>query len=174
MSLLYGNNGSWFMVHSILSLHLWRWSCYRCKSKYNNHTLMIILWRLYVPKHIVEISTHICLLVSPSCEASVVLLLHHVILLHFYPQINDVFYIVCIRGCICRLSLGHPLPTYIILFKEKHMCTSAMIYKYMWFHNSPIYLHLVVSSTQDMVDKALCIDKFITCIIHVIPKYDKP
>jgi hypothetical protein len=41
------------------------------KSKYNCHDLMITLWQLYVLKHIAERSTHMCLLVSPSCEASV-------------------------------------------------------------------------------------------------------
>jgi hypothetical protein len=88
------------------------------KSKYSCHALMITLCRLYVLKHIVEISTHMCLLVSPSREASVVLLLHHIILLPFYPRIKDAFYIVCVTGYIRRLSLGHPLPTYIILLKE--------------------------------------------------------
>jgi hypothetical protein len=30
------------------------------KSKYKWHDLMITLWRIYVLKHIVEISTHMC------------------------------------------------------------------------------------------------------------------
>jgi hypothetical protein len=88
------------------------------KSIYNCHALMITLWRLYVLEHIVERSNHMCLLVSPSCEASMVFSLHHVILLSFYPQIKDAFYTICVTQCICHLSLRHPLPTYIILLLE--------------------------------------------------------
>jgi hypothetical protein len=37
------------------------------RSKYDCHALMINLWRLYVLKHIVEISTHRCAGVTPEC-----------------------------------------------------------------------------------------------------------
>jgi hypothetical protein len=49
-----------------------------------------------------------------------------------------------------------------------------MIYKFMCFHNSPIYQQSVVSSSHYMIYKALCLDKFIACILGKIPKYDKP
>jgi hypothetical protein len=88
------------------------------RSKYNCHALVITLWWLYVLKHIVERSTHMCLLVSLSCKASVVMSLHHVVLLPFYPQIKDAFYTVYVARCICHLLLGNPLPTYITLLKE--------------------------------------------------------
>jgi hypothetical protein len=107
------------MVHSILSLSIYGDDhVIDDKSKYNCHALMITLWRLYVLKHIVERVTHMCLLVSPSCKASVVLSLHYVILLPFYPRIKYAFYTVCVTRCICRLSHGYPLPTYTILLKE--------------------------------------------------------
>jgi hypothetical protein len=54
------------MVHSILSLsiysddHVIDDHIIDDKSKYKCHALMITLWRLYVLKHIVERSTHMC------------------------------------------------------------------------------------------------------------------
>jgi hypothetical protein len=79
--------GSWF-TQSSLSTYVGD-HVIDNRSKNNCHALMITLWRLYVLKHIVERSTHMCLLVSPSCKSSVVMSLHHVILLPFYPWIKD-------------------------------------------------------------------------------------
>jgi hypothetical protein len=99
-----GNNGPGFMVHSILSLygddHV-----LDGKSKYKCYVLMITIWRLYVLKHIVERSTHMCSGVTPERGLS----LHHVILLHFYAKIKDSFYIVVVDRCLCRLSPRTPL-----------------------------------------------------------------
>jgi hypothetical protein len=64
------------------------------------YTLMITIWRLYVLKHIVERSTHMCSGVTLERGLS----LHHVILLPFYPQIKDAFYTVVVPRCLCRLS----------------------------------------------------------------------
>jgi hypothetical protein len=61
------------MVYSILSLSIYGDDhVIGNTSKYNCHALMITLWQLYVLKYIVERSTHMCLLVSPSCEDSVI------------------------------------------------------------------------------------------------------
>jgi hypothetical protein len=90
------------MVHSILPLygddHV-----LDDKSKYKYYALTI--WWLYVLKHIVERSTHMCFVVTPERGLS----LHHVILLPFYPLIKDAFYPVFIARCLCRLSPRTPL-----------------------------------------------------------------
>jgi hypothetical protein len=119
------------------------------KIQYNCHALMITLWRLYVLKHIVERSTHMCLLVSPSCKASVVMSLHHVILLPFYPQIKDALYTIFCHTMHMSSVTWTPFTHIHHTLKGKHILrTSAMIYKYMCFRTSPIYLHLVVSNTS--------------------------
>jgi hypothetical protein len=52
--------GSWF-TQSSLSLSIYGDDdVIDDKSKYKCHALMITLWWLYVLKHIVEISTHMC------------------------------------------------------------------------------------------------------------------
>jgi hypothetical protein len=104
--------GSWFTQSSLSPPIYGDDHAIDNKSKYNCHALMKTLWQLYVQKHIVERSTNMCLLVSPSCKASVVLSLHHIILLPFYPRIKDAFYTVHVT------RLGHPLPTYIVHIKE--------------------------------------------------------
>ena len=118
------------------------------RSKYNCHALVITLWRLYVLKHIVERNTHMCYWGHPCSKTSVVMSLHHVILLPFLPPNKG-----CFLHYLCH-TMHMPTVTWTPFthihhtLKEKHiLSTSAMIYKYMCFHISPIYLHLVVSST---------------------------
>jgi hypothetical protein len=74
------------------------------KSKYKCYALMITIWQLYVLKHIVERSTHMCSDVTLERGLS----LYHVILLPFYPQIKDAFYTVFVARCLCRLSPWTP------------------------------------------------------------------
>jgi hypothetical protein len=108
--------GSWF-TQSTLYIYGDNHVIYD-KSKYKCHALLITLWRLCVLKHTVERSTHMCsgitLLVRLECGQ--VTPPRHTS--PFLPQIKDAFYIVFVTRCLCRLSLGHPLPTYIILLKE--------------------------------------------------------
>jgi hypothetical protein len=111
---------------------------------------VITIWWLYVLKHKVERSTHICfevtLVVRPRVWTS------HSIISHFSlftPQIKDALYTIFITRCLCRLSPRTPFTHIHHTLKGKHiLSTSAMVYKYLCFHNSPIYLHLVVLSTS--------------------------
>jgi hypothetical protein len=112
-----GNNGPGFMVHSILSLYGDN-HVLDDKTKYKCYALMITIWRLYVLKHIVERSTHMCSGVTPERGLS----LHHVPPCHTSPFLPPD------KGCFlhhsCRSMLmpavtsDTTLPTYIILYRK--------------------------------------------------------
>jgi hypothetical protein len=139
------------VVHSILYLYLYGDDhVLDDKRKYKCHALMITIWRLYILKHIVERSTHMCsevtLVVRPRVWTSHSTTSYFSL---FTPQIKDAFYTIFVARCLCRLSPRTPFTHIHHTLKRKHiLSTSAMIYKYLCFHNSPIYLYLVVSSTS--------------------------
>jgi hypothetical protein len=134
------------MVHSTFSLSLYGDDqVLDDKSKYMCYALVITIWRLYVLKHIVERSTHMFSGVTP--ERGQVTSPRHTS--PFLPQIKDAFYTVFVARCLCWLSARTPFTQIHHTLKGKHiLITSAMIYKYMCFRDSPIYLRLVVSSTS--------------------------
>jgi hypothetical protein len=72
--------GSWF-TQSSLSLSMVMIMYKMIKVNTSVPALMITIWWLYVLKHIVERSTHMCSGVTLERGLS----LHHVILLPFYP-----------------------------------------------------------------------------------------
>jgi hypothetical protein len=123
---------------------------------------MITIWRLYVLKHIVERSTHMCSGVTP--EHGQVTPPRHTS--PSYLQIKDAFYTVFVARCLCRLSPRTPFSHIHHTLKGKHiLSTIAMIYKYMCSHSSPIYLHLVVSSTS-WYDRQGIMRRYIHCMYH--------
>jgi hypothetical protein len=118
------------------------------KNQYNCHALMITLWRLYVLKHIVERSTHMCLLGHPFVR---------LVWLVTPPRHTSPF-LPPDKGCFLhRLCHTMHMPSitrtpfihiHHTLKGEHILRTSAMIYKYMWSNISLIYPHLVVSNTS--------------------------
>jgi hypothetical protein len=135
------------------------------------YALMITIWRQYVQKHIVERSTHMCSGVTPERGP----LLHHVILLPFYQQIKDTFYTVAVYRCLCRLSPRTPLYPHTS-YSIGNTYPKTLV---RWFINLCVFTTLPSTNTRwcqtphYMIDKALCIDKLIACILGAIPKYDK-
>jgi hypothetical protein len=133
---------------------------------------MITIWWIYVLKNIVERSTHMCSYVTPECGLS----LHHVILLPFYPQIKDAFYTVVVVRCLCWLSPWTPLYTHTS-YSIRNTYPKLLV---QCFINLCAFTTLPSTNTRwcqaphYTIDKALCIDKFIACIVGAIPKYEKP
>jgi hypothetical protein len=133
------------------------------------YALMITIWRLYVLKYIVERSTHMCSGVTLESEPS----LPHVILLPVYPQIKDAFYTVAVDRCLCRLSPWTPLYPHTS-YSIGNTYPKTLV---RWFINLCVFTTLPSTNTRwcqaphYMIDKALCIDKFIACILGAIPKY---
>jgi hypothetical protein len=142
------------------------------KSKYKYYALMITIWCLYVLKHTVERSTHMCSGVTPERG----LWLHHAILLPFYPQIKDAFYIIVVTRYLCQLSRQTPLYPHTS-YSIGNTYPKILV---QYFINLCAFTTLPSINTgwcqapHYMIDKALYIDKFIACIIDAIPKYDKP
>jgi hypothetical protein len=150
--------GSWF-TQSSLSTYVGD-HVIDNRSKNNYHALMITLWRLYVLKHIVKRSTHMCSGVTPECGQ--VTPPHHTS--PFLPperMLSTPFWSF-------DAHIHHTL-------KGKHiLSSSAMIYNICAFTTLPSTYTWWCQAPHDMIDKASSINKFIACIIGVIPKYDKP